>query len=233
MVNKWSIKGIRAGLILPNVCFLCGSDTGSNRLLCGPCLGDLGTMDQACCCCGRPMATPGLCPGCSARKPLYEYTIVPYHYDYPVSFLIKLLKYKNNYELARELGIALAEHVRAVGRRLPEVILPVPLHPLRSLVRGYNQAREIADGVAVELKLPVDTTLIRRTRHTRPQFNLDQAARRRNIKGAFRLTRTPEYHSIALLDDVVTTGTTVNEIAALLKQAGMKTIEVWACARAG
>ena len=233
MVNKRLKKGQQDGLLPPNICFLCGTLTGSNRLLCVPCLGDLGTIEQACCRCGTPMIHPGTCPGCNARPPKYDQIIVPFRYSYPVSLLIKLLKYKNNFELARELGVALAEKISARGQPLPEAVLPVPLHPLRTLARGYNQAQEIADIVAVELKLPVENALIRRTRHTRPQFDLDPAARRRNIRGAFRLVRQPEYRSIALVDDVVTTGTTVNEIAALLKRSGLGTVEVWACARAG
>ena len=178
------------------------------------------------------MTIASLCPDCSVRPPRYDCIIAPFYYSYPASLLIKLLKYKNNFELAKELGIALAQTVMHRGRPLPEAVLPVPSHPIRTMTRGYNQALELADVVAAQLNLPLEASLMKRTRHTRPQFNLGPAARRRNIKDAFRITGQPGYYSVALVDDIVTTGTTVNEIAGLLKQSGVKIVEVWACARA-
>lgn len=234
MVNNWLTKGQRLDAIPPAICFLCGDYADRGRLLCNPCRRDIATIHQSCPRCGREVSHNGLvCPSCSTRPPRYDRLIAPFHYVYPASLMIKLLKYKNKIEMSGELGHALASAVEARLRPLPEAIVPVPLHPLRTVTRGYNQALEIARVVAAQLKLPVEIGLVRRARHTLPQFNLGPAERSRNISGAFRINSVPEYHSVAIVDDVVTTGTTVNELAGLLKQAGLKTVEVWACARAG
>ena len=232
MVNNWPSKEQSSGIIAPAICFLCGAYTDAARLFCKSCRGDFARIEQSCPRCGRAMAHGGLvCPSCSAHPPGYDRLIAPFHYSYPVSLLIKLLKYNNKIEISRELGRALADAVIARGGSLPDAIVPVPLHPLRAMRRGYNQAREIAVALAAQLQLPVASGLVRRIRHTRPQFDLGPAERRRNVQGAFRLNHRPRYHSVAIVDDIVTTGTTVNELARVLRRAGVTTIEVWAGAR--
>lgn len=232
MVNIWPSKEQAPGIMTPAICFLCGAYTDAARLFCKSCRGDFARIEQSCPRCGRQVAHGGLvCPSCSAHPPRYDRLIAPFHYTYPVSLLIKLLKYNNKIEISEELGRALADVIRACGHSLPEAIVPVPLHPLRAMRRGYNQAREIAVALAVQLQLPVATGLVRRVRHTQPQFNLGPVERRRNVRGAFRITHRPRYRSVAIVDDIVTTGTTVNELARALRQAGVKTIEVWAGAR--
>ena len=233
MVNNWLTKGQGANAIPPAICFLCEDYVDPGHLVCNPCRLDFAVIRRACPRCGKEVSHANLpCPSCSTRPPRYDHLIAPFHYAYPISLMIKFLKYNNNIELSGEFGRALASAVEARGRPLPEAVVPVPLHPLRAALRGYNQAGEIARVVAAQLRLPVELGMVKRTRHTLPQFNLGPAQRLRNINGAFSFRSGSGCRSVAIVDDVVTTGTTVNELAGLLKQAGLKTVEVWACARA-
>ncbi len=114
---------------------------------------------------------------------------------------------------------------------MPEVLVPVPLHRARLAERGYNQALEIARVLSRGLGLPVDHGCCERILATLPQAGLDEGARRRNIRGAFSARRPLSWRHLAILDDVVTTGNTVEELARVLRRAGAARIEVWAVAR--
>ena len=114
---------------------------------------------------------------------------------------------------------------------MPELIIPVPLHKSRLKERGFNQALELARPLGQRFGIPVDIQAIRRTRATAPQSGLDKKERRRNIRGAFELKGKPLARHIAIIDDVVTTGNTVNELARILRRGGATRVEVWAIAR--
>jgi len=147
-----------------------------------------------------------------------------------VAELITGLKFQQRIPLARILGELLATRVRAVGHNC-QAILPVPLHPRRIAERGFNQALEIARPLARELGLPLLTHTVYRRRHTAAQSAQAPAQRQRNVHGAFALQAIPAWHSLAVVDDVMTSGHTVNEIAGLLRRAGVKHVEVWCVAR--
>jgi ComF family protein len=115
---------------------------------------------------------------------------------------------------------------------LPDRIVPVPLHRSRYAQRGFNQAMEIARTVARELELPLDFSGCLRHRDTPHQTGLPAKQRRKNMKNAFSLVKPVDARHIALIDDVMTTGTTVHELAALYKKAGVGRVDVWVCARA-
>jgi ComF family protein len=114
----------------------------------------------------------------------------------------------------------------------PDAILPVPLHKKRLIKRGFNQSLEITRAVAKEIQLPVLLKTVRRNRSTLAQTNLSKKDRQNNIKGCFDLLRPPNHSHIVIIDDVITTGATVNELAKLLKISGVKTVGVWSLARA-
>lgn len=115
---------------------------------------------------------------------------------------------------------------------MPECIIPVPLHRRRLRQRGFNQALEIAKPLAKKLQLPVDFKTCIRTKHTRPQSELSAKKRQQNIKNAFTLKKPITAKHVAIVDDVMTTGNTVTELSALLRNNGVTTIEIWCCARA-
>ena len=115
---------------------------------------------------------------------------------------------------------------------LPDILLPVPLHANRLRQRGYNQALELARPIAAELKLPLDIDSCRRMKATAEQVGLSAKSRRSNIKGAFEVKDSFEDKRVAVIDDVMTTGSTVHELSQQLINAGAKQVDVWVCARA-
>jgi ComF family protein len=146
--------------------------------------------------------------------------------------LIQGLKYRRRLAYGRVLGELLARYLKKRGDSLPEIIIPVPLGTRRYRERGYNQARELALPIHRALGLPLRSDLIVRQRETLEQATLDRKRRRKNIRGAFALIGTLQARHVAIVDDVVTTGSTVTEIANLLRKAGAQRVEVWAVARA-
>ena len=146
--------------------------------------------------------------------------------------MIRKLKYQARLELARALSGPLLELLEPARRAPPECLIPIPLHRDRQRRRGFNQAREIALILARALPLPVDDQLVRRHKPTAQQFDLRPEHRARNVKDAFSLVETMSYKNIAIVDDVLTTGATANELARLLKAHGAEQVQVWCLARA-
>ncbi|MEW8195950.1 MAG: phosphoribosyltransferase family protein [Candidatus Thiodiazotropha sp.] len=122
------------------------------------------------------------------------------------------------------------EHLGEMDER-PDVLVPVPLHPLRLRKRGFNQSVEITRVVARQCRLPFDWRLCRRTKETKTQSELNEEERRRNISNAFQVCADVKGTHLALVDDVITTGATVTELSRMLKKAGAKRVDVWAIAR--
>jgi ComF family protein len=172
------------------------------------------------------------CGDCQRRPPAFDRCIAPLLYAGAVPYLVTELKFRKRLSHGRLLGALLGRGLRAVrgGVGGPDLILPVPLHPARLRERGFNQALEIARGPGRLLGLPLAAKACVRTRATAPQSALAGQARRRNLRGAFTVTGPlPEW--VAVVDDVVTTGATVEAVAQALKEAGARRVEVWAVAR--
>ena len=126
----------------------------------------------------------------------------------------------------------MAEAIRGDAQPLPELILPVPLHHRRLRERGFNQALELARPIAAGLGLPLDWHHAQRLRATDPQSDLPAKLRSHNVKGAFTVAPGLAVSSVAIVDDVMTTGHTVNELAVMLRGSGVRSVSVWVCARA-
>ncbi|MBI2992922.1 MAG: ComF family protein [Gammaproteobacteria bacterium] len=147
--------------------------------------------------------------------------------------MIQGLKYRGELLWLRPLADQLADTVRARGARAPDCLLPVPQHWRRRCARGFNQALEIARLVGRKLGIPMNDVLLTRARLAQSQASLGAAERARNVRRAFRLaTSCCPGLKAAIVDDVVTTGATVEELARMLKRAGAAEISVWALARA-
>ena len=147
--------------------------------------------------------------------------------------MVRAAKYHGALEHVRVLGELLAVQLRARPvSGWPEVMLPVPLAPRRFRERGYNQAIELARWLERRVQVPLRTDVLVRVRETREQAGLPRSERRKNLRGAFALAGRLRAEHVALVDDVITTGSTVNELAKLLKSAGVRRVEVWALARA-
>lgn len=227
MVYKWADYAQQ--LLLPSRCTLCRAPDPSGLHLCPDCREDLPWLIHGCSRCARPLPqSPLICGSCLHHPPAFDRAIALFRYAAPLDALLLQLKFGQALHLARLFALLFAERVRAEPR--PDCILPVPLHPARQRERGFNQAIEIARPLARRLGCALDLDTCTRIRATPPQSRLSSHARRRNLRGAFQLARTPPRH-IVLLDDVLTTGSTLNELTTLLRKAGAERVEVWVCAR--
>lgn len=173
----------------------------------------------------------GVCGQCQHDPPAFEITIAPLAYRPPLDRLIHEFKYRRRMQYARLLGELF---LREVGPRItvaPDVIIPVPLHRSRLRHRGFNQSVELARPIARRIGARIDRGTVVRTRDTRPQAGLPIKQRRQNIRDAFA-TRGPVcYQHVAIVDDVMTSGHTVSQLARCLKCAGVEHIQVWVLAR--
>ena len=170
-----------------------------------------------------------VCGNCLNITPAFDKTVVGFEYAYPVTELIKQFKYSDRSELAIYFAKIIRTKLKLNNK--PDIILPVPLHKNRLVSRGFNQSLLLAKEIAKPLQIKLEPSLCKRIIDTAPQSLLSNAKRKTNIRGAFQLTNKKLPNHIAIVDDVITTGSTTSELASLLKQAGCKQVEVWAIAR--
>lgn len=203
--------------------------------VCAACLADLPTNRYGCSRCGlslpSELPTGARCGGCQRRPPPYSVCHAAFRYEDPLPDLVTGAKFRGRLNLVRLLGQCLARELRERAAEMPELILPVPLHAGRLRERGYNQALEIVRVLGRELAIPVDRRSCVRVSATPPQAGLARRERRRNVRGAFRILRPLGAARVVILDDVVTTGSTVSELTKVLSQAGVERVDVWAVAR--
>jgi ComF family protein len=155
-------------------------------------------------------------------------------YEYPVDHLVRRFKFHRDLAcgqlLAEELARAVITRISKPAGEQPDLVMPVPLHFLRRFRRGFNQAELLAGVVQQGCGIPLGRTHLRRVMNTRAQSGLDRKARRKNLQNAFSCKPIHSQH-VALVDDVLTTGTTLQECASLIKQSGAQTVSVWVAAR--
>lgn len=217
--------------LLPPACLLCG-DRGQPGLdLCAGCHGDLPIPGAACERCARRLPRTGICGACQRRPPPFDAAIAGFEYATPVDWLVHRFKFGGRLECGRVLSECLARELVFRGAGRPDALMPVPLHRRRLRQRGFDQAMEIARLLSVRLDVPLDNNRLARCRATEPQSTLDARQRRGNLRGAFRAAGKGRGH-VALVDDVLTSGSTAAECARVLKRAGCRRVSVWVLARA-
>ncbi len=233
LVNSW-LKTILNNLY-PPVCLLCDAPGANGRDLCAGCLADLPHNHRCCLRCALPLpitAPEGaLCGRCARRPPPFECSHIPLRYTHPVDSLIGDLKFHARLVNGRLLAELLGDHLERNLSQWPQRILPVPLHPRRLRERGFNQSLELARPLGRRFGIPVEARAVMRTRFTPPQVGLKGKERQRNVRGVFALRHALNADHVAILDDVVTTGSTVAELTRLLQKAGVPRVDVWAVAR--
>ncbi|WP_242469596.1 ComF family protein [Rhabdochromatium marinum] len=222
----------------PPTCVLCGAPGWGELDLCQGCLADLPGLAPSCGHCARPLAQGmpdgAICGQCQHRPPPYDRCLACFRYQGLVRKLMGDFKFRQRLALARLFGQLLAETARWESEScLPEQLVPVPLHPSRLRQRGYNQSLEVARVLGRALGVDVESQLVERVIATPPQLGLAREARLVNVRDAFRLRHPVTAGHLAIIDDVVTTGATVGELARLLKAAGARRVDVWAIARTG
>lgn len=214
--------------LLPGSCLLCKADSRAMPL-CADCAGELPPPPAMLCPqCAEPTTHGERCGACLKVPPHFDHTVTLFRYDFPVDRLIHALKYHHQLAVAPWLGARLAERLAAAGQS----IIPLPLHPERLRERGFNQSMEIARALGKALNLPVDCSSLSRLRATPRQADLPPGERHKNVRGAFACATDLTGRHIVLIDDVMTTGATVNECARVLKLHGAIKVTVAVAARA-
>jgi len=228
MALGWrDLRSLLARSVLGQDCVLCAAPSGE-RLLCAACAADLPQIAAACPQCAGPSPRGAVCGACMTHPPAFDATIALWRYEFPVDRLVLALKFGGRLALAEAFGTALADQV--AGRRV-DALVPMPLGPARLVERGFNQALEIARHTARATGFAVAPELVRRVRDTAPQTDLPHDARAANVRGAFECGLGVAGRSLAVVDDVMTTGASLEELARTLKRAGADRIENWVVAR--
>ena len=214
---------------MPRACLLCGASAGESGL-CNACFASLPAVNGSRCpVCASP--TPGAkeCGRCIRNRPAYDYLVAALEYISPVDFLVADLKYSHNLAAARPLAFSLA--TRLDRQPYPDIIMPMPIATSRLRERGFNQAAEIARLACAGFGLEQSHRLAQRISADVSQTSLPWRDREKNVRGTFRCQADLTGKTVAVIDDVVTTGATLNELAKILKRAGARQIVGWIVAR--
>lgn len=221
--------GQHFGKLLAQDCLLCAAASDQD-ILCTACAADLPRLQRPCCPrCALPTPNGETCGRCLSKSPHYDATLADYRYDFPLDRLVQSFKYGHRLALGAYFGGQLATLAQSV---MADVIIPLPLHPERLRERGFNQALELARPVARALNVAIDSVHCQRTRHTAVQANLPWRERVKNIRGAFHCSADYSGKRILLVDDVMTTGSSLDECARTLKLHGAAEVTLLVVARA-
>lgn len=218
-------------LLFPARCLIC-RERGRNGIdLCAQCVETLPWNAIACSRCGLPMPLAGECGDCLQHPPVLAHTRAVFVYGFPLDRLVPRFKFHRDLAAGRLMSELMAGALASAPR--PDAIVPIPLHVRRLRQRGYDQALELARPLADALSLPLRTDLLLRSRSTAPQSELHADERQRNVAKAFAVPPgvTRPAH-VCLVDDVMTTGATLQAAARVLRAAGVARVDAWVCARA-
>ena len=229
--------------LLNSACVLCDQIVDSKISLCKDCVDDLQWIEHACKRCGvfiKNVSGSGVCGACQRKPHQVDYTISALHYVSPIDFFITELKFNQKLTFAAILSDLLFQYLqdyfeKSSSSNLPDLIIPVPLHNKRLVSRGFNQSVEIAAPISRKFSIPLCKGVVVREKNTLPQSTLNTKQRNKNIRNCFKLENPEKLlgaSHIVILDDVVTTGSTCNELADLLKKSGVKKVGVWSVSRA-
>lgn len=226
-------KGINH-IFFPYYCIICNDKANRELDLCVECEKLLPWLKNTCMYCAAFLISNQSICGACLKKPLpFHKLYVSFSYTEIIKKLITGLKFQQQLVYAHILGTLLAEKINAQyqNEKLPDMLIPVPLHKKRLYERGFNQAIEIARPISKKLNIPIEYKRCVRVVNTAAQSNLPANQRSSNVKNAFVAHKQLTYKHIALLDDVITTGHTLTEISRALYDVGIKKIDVWCCAR--
>ncbi len=223
----------RQGLF-PPVCLVCGQAGRREMDCCSGCEAELPALAGQCARCGLELDRDvAVCGRCAMAMPAFSATWPGFSYRGEIERLVRRFKFHGDLAAGRLLADLLARRLACAGAPRPDLVVPVPLHPRRLLQRGYNQSALLCRDLAARMTdLPWDDALAR-VRSTDSQAELPADRRGANVRGAFRIARLPGPPAfVALVDDVMTTGSTLDECARVLLAAGVQRVDVWVAARA-
>lgn len=207
-------------------CLLCGA-TSRNGAWCEPCDAALPYLTTPHCpVCALPTPNSATCGRCLRHTPQFEHTLAVFAYTFPLDKLVQALKFNEQLLLTRQFADKLVQRTEV----RPDCIVEMPLHPARLRERGFNQSLELARHIANKLNIPLNHAC-QRVRDTLPQSSLPWKARSRNMRKAFACTEDLSGKHVAVVDDVMTSGASVDALAHALRQAGARKVSAWVIAR--
>jgi len=230
--------------LFPSRCVLCSQTVKSPAIneaieLCEACFNKMPFNTACCVCCALPLpddnAGDTLCGRCIQKTPEYDYAHSVFRYEGDIIRLVHQLKFSEKITYARSIGewlLSAYDSDEVLNKEAPDCLLPVPLHTSRLRQRGFNQSIEIARVLSIKRDIPIEYGAVIRERSTISQTGLNAKQRQKNIKTAFKVVSEMPYKNVLIIDDVVTTGSTVNELAKLLKKNNVERVGVLSIARA-
>jgi ComF family protein len=222
-----NIRAIIKHTLPAQPCVLCGALSRAG-IWCEACEAELPHLGAAHCpVCALPSPGGTTCGRCLRHAPGFAHTVAAFAYAFPVDKLIQAAKFSGQLVLIERLADTL---VSAIHTR-PDGIVAMPLHPLRLRERGFNQSLLLAQRIAGQLTIPLLKDACARTRNTSPQSTLPWQERGKNLRKAFACSSDLSGRHIAIVDDVMTTGASIEELARTLRQAGARQISAWVVAR--
>ena len=224
--------------LLPGACLLCGLATERDIDLCYACEESLPRLGIHCDICANPLSSPGICGRCQSKRPTYSTVQTPLLYQYPVDLLLQRFKFGGQLTAGKVLSQLLARHIREqIDNRqctLPDLLISVPLHWKKRFSRGFNQSEIIARELSRRFNIKYCRQSVKRVINTPAQHHLSRKERQRiprNTFAAGRASKGLQGARIALIDDVLTTGSTAQALSQTLMKEGAKSVEIWLLAR--
>lgn len=216
-------------------CWICFKRERGTPVICSDCLAGLKriVLEYACSKCKAPLLSAQVCGECLQTHWDFEQLHTPFYYNAMAKYVLHHLKFYQHLLLLPQLSALLIAHLQDYFRENPpQVIVPVPLHRWRMLKRGFNQAHELAKRVGRAYDIPVNAHLAYKVKHTQAQARLHVDERHKNLKASFRVRVSEPLAHVLIVDDVFTTGATVNALAREFKKAGVNKVDVLTLFRA-
>jgi len=224
--------------LLPGACLLCGLSAGPDIDLCSACEQGLPRLGLHCDICANPLNTVGICGRCLSQRPTFSTVQTPLLYQYPVDLLLQRFKFGGQLTAGKVLSQLLVRHIKdrieSTKCTLPDLLIPVPLHWKKRFFRGFNQSEIITRELSGQLNINYSRHAIKRVINTPAQHHLSRKERQRIPGNTFapgRASNILQDAHIALVDDVLTTGSTVEALSRTLIKQGAKSVEIWLLAR--
>lgn len=228
---RQKLLSITQSLSLPSICVLCNQFHKNKLAVCASCIEFITPLGPACQYCAYPLPDADylVCGRCIKKPPHFDKAHIAYRFEEPLRSLLHRFKYHNSLYLGSFLTHLI---LRSLENQTSPVqcLIPVPMHPKRLKLRGFNQAAVLTQALSKKLQIPYDLISCQKIINTAPQASLDGEQRQKNLRHAFQVKKIP-YEHVALIDDLLTTGCTANELAHTLKKSGVHQVDIWCCAR--
>ncbi|MCF6764746.1 hypothetical protein L3V82_03095 [Thiotrichales bacterium 19S3-7] len=219
-------------ILTESLCLCCQQNT--SKLLCQYCdqaIKKLIYPDNVCQSCGQLNIKANQCDLCLLNPPPWQQLVVAFHYDSLIKNLFQSFKFNHNFKIGSLLCQLFSQSISNKLHIDSDVILPVPIHRQRNISRGFNQAYILALALSKQANIPLNTNYIKRKKYTKAQTLLEGKARKANVNNAFSITSKIPYQRIIIIDDIITTGSTISSVCNTIAQSYASEIVVCVLAK--